>query len=238
MSLKAGRNGALYIAQYDLSGYINKFEPSLARDLIDATCMGASGRARHPALHSDSFNFEGFYDGTGDIKTVMNAARTATANSLCTLSMGSAAADNSLGGEGAWSENYPIDIPVDGLIRVSGTFRFDGPARAGYILSAKGEKTEDGNTAASTDAAATTNGAEAYLHVFACTLSDLIIKVQTDTAANFSSPTDLITFTTVTGATSERKTVTGAVEQYVRVSWAGTWAGPLTATFAVIWARL
>jgi hypothetical protein len=130
-----------------------------------------------------------------------------------------------------------MDIPVDGLIRVAGSFKFEGLARTGIVLHAKATATQDANGTVVTDAAATTAGAEAYLHVFACTATNLVVKVQTDTAAGFSSPTDLITFTAASAATSERKTVTGAVERYVRVSYSATWGGA-SASFAVIWARL
>jgi hypothetical protein len=238
MSLVAGKNGALYLAQYDISGKVNRFEPSLSRPLTDVTCMQASGHAWAPTLHDDSLSFDGFYESDTDIITILNSMRTATAVTLCSLSMGITQGKSAISGEGAWSEDYPIDIPVDDIIRVTGSFKFHGLARAGYVLQAKATQTEDGSCTAVDDGAASSAGAEAYLHVFSCDVPDLVIKVQTDTAADFLSPTDLITFTTVTGATSERKTVTGAVEEFVRVNYAGTWTGAKTASFAVIWARL
>jgi len=237
MSLVAGKNGAFYLAQYDLSGMVNRFEPSLSRGLIDGTCMGASGHQYHPSLHDDSFSFDGFYD-EGDITDAMDTLRTGTSVAVCSLCMGSTAQSKAIAGEGVWVEDYPVQVSVDDLVRATGTFKFQGLAREAYILAAKSERTADGSATYVDDAAASSSGAEAYLHVFSCTVPDLVIKVQTDTAADFASPTDLITFTTVTGETSERKTVTGAVERYVRVNYAGTWTGDKTATFAVIWARL
>lgn len=238
MSLVAGKNGALYLAQYDISGKVNRFEPSLSRPLTDVTCMQDPGHSWAPTLHDDSLAFDGFYDSASGIVTILNAMRNATSNTLCSLSMGVAQGSSAIAGEGVWLETYPIEIAVDNILRTSGSFKFHDLARAGYVLAAKSERTADGSTTAVNDGAASASGAEAYLHVFECDVPDLVIKVQTDTAADFATPTDLITFTTVTGATSERKTVTGAVEQYVRVNYAGTWTGPVTATFAVIWARL
>jgi hypothetical protein len=238
MTLKAGVNGALYLSKYDLSGVVNKFEPSFKRPLIDGTCMGAAGRQSTPGLYEDSFTFDAFYDLPADIGTELTALRTATAVHVCSLCLGTAQGEKAVAGEGAWAEDLPMDIPVDGLIRVAGSFKFEGLARTGIVLHAKATATENGNGAVVTDAAATTAGAEAYLHVFSCTTAtNLVVKVQTDTAAGFSSPTDLITFTAASAATSERKTVTGAVERYVRVSYSATWGGS-SASFAVIWARL
>jgi len=238
MSLVAGKNGALYLAQYDISGKVNRFEPSLSRPLTDVTCMQASGHQFQPTLHEDSLSFDGFYDFDSGIVTILNAMRNSMSNTLCSLSMGVAQGASAIAGEGVWLETYPIEIAVDNVLRVTGSFKFHDIARAGYVLQAKATQTADGSGAAVDDGAASSSGAEAYLHVFSCDVPDLVIKVQTDTGATFDTPTDLITFTTVTGATSERKTATGAVEQYVRVTWAGTWTGPVTATFAVIWARL
>ena len=82
-----------------------------------------------------------------------------------------------------------------------------------------------------------TNGAIGYLQVFACGADDdLIVKIQ-HSNDNFSGDTtDLITFTTATGLTSERKTVTGTIKRYARVLWSGT--PTYSATFAVIFKRL
>jgi hypothetical protein len=238
MTLKAGVNGALYLSKYDLSGVVNKFEPSLSRPLLEGTCMGAAGRQWTPGLYEDSFTIDAFYDLPADIGTELAALRTATAVHVCSLCLGTAQGEKAIAGEGAWAEDLPIDIPVDGLIRVAGSFKFEGLARTGIILHAKAERSANGNGTGVDNTAQTTAGAEAYLHVFSCDVPDLVITVQDDDNANFDSPATPITFTTVTGATSERKTVAGNIQRYARVTWAGTWTGAKTATFAVILARL
>jgi len=238
MTLKAGVNGALYLAQYDLSGTVNRFEPSLSRPLIDGTCMGAAGRQWTPGLHEDSFTFDAFYDLPADIGTELKALRTATTVHICSLCLGTAQSEKAIAGEGAWAEDLPMDIPVDGLIRVAGSFKFENLARTGYILHAKEERSANGNGTGVDDLAQTLVGAEAYLHVFASTLTDLVVTVQDDDNANFTSPATPITFTSASGPTSERKVATGTIQRYVRVTWAGTWTGSKKATFAVIWARL
>ena len=237
MTLKAGVNGAIYLAQYDLSGAANKFTVTPSRALIDGTCFGAGGRTYHPGLHDDSFSMDCFYDFPADIGTELKALRTATTVHVCSLCLGTTQEEKAIAGEGAFLLDMPIDTPVDGLIRVSASFKFQGLMRTGYVLQASAEQTENGSGDIVDDSAASSAGAEAYLHVFSCDVPDLVIKVQTDTLVGFASPTDLITFTTVTGATSERKVVTSDVEEFVRINWSGTWTGSKKATFAVIWAR-
>lgn len=81
--------------------------------------------------------------------------------------------------------------------------------------------------------ASSSNGAVANLHVTAFTGTDAVIKIQD--SANDADWADLITFTTVDGVTSERATVAGSVDRYVRAIVAsGTFS---SVTFAVSFAR-
>uniref|UniRef100_UPI003BB56F59 hypothetical protein n=1 Tax=Thermoanaerobacterium sp. DL9XJH110 TaxID=3386643 RepID=UPI003BB56F59 len=76
----------------------------------------------------------------------------------------------------------------------------------------------DGNGTTVDNAASSSNGAVAHLHVTGFTgLSNAVIKVTHSTDNFSSSDVDLITFSTVSGLTSQRSTVTGTVNRYVRV---------------------
>jgi len=238
MSLKSGRNGQLFLAEYDLSGSANKYEITFSRELIDGTTFTSSGRKYHPVLHRDSFSFDGFYDGAADIHTELEALRTATSTHLCSLVVGISQGDDAISGQVVWLEQYPLEVSVADLLRASCTFVFENVARAGYLLHPKTTRTSDGNGTGNDDGSSSSNGAEAYLHVFSCDVPDLVIKVQHDSDSEFATAADLITFTTVTGATSERKTASGTVNRYIRVTWSGTWTGDKSASFAVIFARL
>ena len=231
----AGSNGRMYIAQYDLSGYTNRFEPAVNRELIDRTTFTSGGRQWHPALHDDSFGFDAFY--TSDVSAILTALGTATSPAVGSLAIGATQGSKAISGEGVWLEEYPLEASVDGLLRYTGTFRFHGACTFGQVLQTKATVSDSDASAGIDNGAATANGCEAFLHVFACDPADLVVKVEMADNADFTGATDLITFTTASGATSERVTATGSVERYVRASYAATWAGG-EATIAVIFARL
>lgn len=236
MSVKAGVNGRVYLAAYDISGRVNRYGISLPREFGECTGMGDTGRKRSPTLHNNSFNLEAYYDvASGNITEIMNTLRSTSA--VASLCFGAAQEDKAIAGYGALQESYDTEIPIDGLVRISSVFRFSDLAVDGYVLQAKATKTSDGNGDGVDDGAQSTDGAEAYLHVFSCGGDDaLIVKVQDDDNDSFTSPNDLITFTTANGATSERATASGTVQRYVRVTWSGT--PTYSASFAVIWCRL
>jgi hypothetical protein len=73
------------------------------------------------------------------------------------------------------------------------------------------------------------------LHVTAFTgFSQAVIKVQSDSSAGMGSPTDRITFATVTGKTSEFASVVGdfSSETHHRVIYDVTGSGSITFTVA------
>lgn len=69
----------------------------------------------------------------------------------------------------------------------------------------------------------------AFLHVTAYSgFSSVAVKVQMDTGSGFGTPTDIITFASVTGVTSERKAATVVGEQFLRVVVTPVGSGSIT----------
>jgi hypothetical protein len=235
MTLKAGKNGRIYLSGYDISGKANRFSIALPREFEDVTGFGESGHKWHPTLHNNSFGFDAFYDAAaGNITEIMNTLR--SASGVACLCLGSAQVDPAIAGHGVFQQDYPIEMPVDGMIKITGDFVFSDMALNGYILQAKSAQTANGTGVVATDPASSTDGCEAFLHVFGCGATDnLAVKVQdsTATAAGFA---DLATFSAANGITSERATATGTVNKYLRVTWtADSYTG---VNFAVIFSRL
>ncbi len=97
----------------------------------------------------------------------------------------------------------------------------------GVLLHDSTAETADGTGTADDNAAASTNGSVANLHVTALSgFTSVVFKVQS--SPDNSVWSDFITFTTVTAATSERKTTTGAVPRYLRAFWDVTGSGSIT----------
>ena len=76
------------------------------------------------------------------------------------------------------------------------------------------------------------SGATGFLHVTQFSGTNATVTIQD--SANDSTFGTLVAFTAATGLTSEKVTVAGTVERYVRINLAGTFT---TITFVVSFAR-
>ena len=98
----------------------------------------------------------------------------------------------------------------------------------GQMLTAgKRTDTEATNGATKDDSASTSAGASSVLHVFSFTGTNVTVTVQDST--NGSSWATLIAHTAADDVTSERKTVSGTVNRYLRVITAGTFSSAVFA---------
>lgn len=127
----------------------------------------------------------------------------------------------------------PLGADINDAVTLSTGKAATGSSGGGIVLHHHNQESSTGNFASVDNGASTANGAIANLHVTEFSGTNATIKV-TD-SANDSTFADLITFTTVTGTTSEHATATGTVERYMRVELTGTFT---TITFTVAAARL
>ena len=241
MTKAAGKSSAIYIAGYDLSGSFNKASPTIGADLADVTGFQESGHRFLKVLNNDGLAFSGFFEaGEGEIDAILESLKT-TECVICALIDGTAIGSIAYCADGQLQDNYQLTSPVDGVCTLEAAFKpgngSQGKLEYGKVLQNKATKSADDQSSGRDDSSSSSDGAVAFLQVFACGADDdLIVKIQDDDNADFSSPNDLITFTTATGITSERKAVTGTVQRYVRVDWGG--AEPWEASFAVVFIRL
>jgi hypothetical protein len=130
-------------------------------------------------------------------------------------------------------DDYGVQGAVNDAVRLNATFRGSNAVRTGVMLHDLEAETTTGNYASVDQAASSPNGGVANLNVTAFSGTNVTIKIQ-DSATN-STWADLITFSTVSGVTSERSTVAGSVDRYVRaIISAGTFT---SCTFSVAFAR-
>src|SRR5690606_42018820 len=92
--------------------------------------------------------------------------------------------------------------------------------------------TEPTDSASVALGAAGSTGAQAYLHVFSVTGTSCTVSIESSSDDDDTDPfTSLIDFPAATGKTSERKTVSGAVDRYLRIATSGTF---VECTFAAV----
>jgi hypothetical protein len=112
--------------------------------------------------------------------------------------------------------NFTVNSGVSDVVSVSGSYNTDGVVGYGVVIDPLTAITADTNGTAVDNGAATSAGGIGQLHVTAFsgfTSNSVVLEHSTD---NISFAT-LGTFTLTTGLTSERITVAGTVNRYVRV---------------------
>lgn len=112
--------------------------------------------------------------------------------------------------------NFTVNSAATDVVSVSGSYNTDGVVGYGVIIDPLTAITVDTNGTSVDNGAATSAGGIAHLHVTAfsgLTSNSVIVEHSTDNSA-WST---LGTFTLATGLTSERITVAGTVNRYLRV---------------------
>lgn len=236
MSRSHGIQTRVIVNAASLSGSVTGWRFDHRRSLqADVTVLTSTGDQFLPGQLSGGLAIGGVFDSAvGDIVSTLDTAAATTDGLLTTMfpetpAVGSFAF---IGAGNVSARDYPA--PVKDAVRVSLEATPNDGVDMGVTLHVLAAETADGNGTGVDNAASSANGGVASLHVTAYTgFTSVLFKVQHST--DNSSWSDLISFTSVTAATWERKTVTGTVNRYVRAFWDVTGSG--SATFAMAFAR-
>jgi len=237
MGIYHGKNTRLYIGGYDISALVLGVTPVQEKELTPyAVCDGGQYH-QMPGLAKDTLSIDGLFDD--DYMAVLNNLRAASTGYQIIIPFGITLGNRALAVDAAWLTKYVQTAVVTDINKMSAELVADDlPWDYCKLLFPKAQKTEDGNHTSIDDGSASAAGLAAYLQVFECGGDDaLVVKIQesSDDGAG-DAWADLITFTTANGITTERKTVSGAVERYLRVAWSGT--PTYQATFVVVYKRI
>lgn len=234
MAFVAGKNTAVLVAEYDLTGFLNQASVSKASQVVKTTVFGLDDETYMAGIEEGSSSAGGLYDGAAAaVDAAFTAALTGGTPLVVTVAWpGYDTIGNACGMLQAYEASYQIRGAVNDAVRINATFTGDKGARFGQIIHPLVQRSTPANYASIDAGASTASGAVAQLHVTEFTGTDATIKVTDSTDdAVFA---DLITFTQVAGITSERGTATGTVNRYARVELTGTFT---TITFAVSFVR-
>jgi hypothetical protein len=141
---------------------------------------------------------------------------------------------------GNLGEYNPLDGAVGDVAGAGLTLPYNWVTARALVAHPLGERTSDGNgTAVALTGPTATQRLYAALHVVAYDgFTNVVFKVQSDDNSGFSSATDRITFSTVTGVTDEFASVSGdlSTETHWRVTWDVTGSGSVSfvAAFGVV----
>ena len=241
-TIMAGKNCRLFVNQFDISGWTNSYGATDDCKDLDCSCFGPAEQSK-PGQARFEMNFAGLYPNAAGIGSMRDAILAAcysgrvaletakviflpgavTAGSLAFHGMGSIRA----GGVKAAGGDL---VRMTAKIKPTGFADLNAHLLGLVTLTAASAGTTNGTTVDAGLARVGAIGSAAHLAAFSWGGgTSLAVKVQH--SSNGSSWSDLITFTTATGVTSERKTTTGDVYRYRRVAY--TTVGTVTAAFVV-----
>lgn len=233
MARSHGKETRVLVNDAHLSGSISGWRFEHRRLLSDDTNLLSSGDQWQPGQLAGSVGVTGMFDAA-TITPVIDTAAAADGTFLVTqFPVTPAVGSLAFISEGnISSRDYPG--AVKDLVRLNITGTPNDGVDMGNTLHVLGAETADANGSSVDNAASSANGAVASFHLTAYTgLTDISVKIQH--APDDSTWADLITFTTATGVTWERKTASGTIDRYLRATWDVTGTG--SATFAVVCAR-
>jgi hypothetical protein len=231
------KSSRVLVATGHLSGSITGYTITHTRAMGETTTLMDEGSRFIPGLLEGSLNLSGLFDSAaGGIHELIDAARQNGTELLVTV-----LPDGLAVGQPAFiatseltSYNAEAAVAETVTIEVEGTP--DDGVDWGVSLHAHAAETATGNGASIDNAASTANGGVASLHVTAATGTSPSMTAKVQHSVDGTVWVDLITFTAATGAASERKTVTGTVNRYVRESRTISGTSP-NFTFAMAFAR-
>lgn len=237
MAFTHGKGAGVLVGEYNLSPYLSSYESSKTLEVAETTTFTATAKTFIPGLLDATLSMGGFFDGAvGAVDEILEAALGAAAPKVVTL-LPAGAAGGTIGDRAqlcvADETTYGASAAPGDAVSITAEFQATGGLWGGVLLHPLTARTAAANYTAVDNAASSANGYVANVHVTAFDGTDVVIKVQHST--DNSSWSDLVTFATVSGVTSERKTATGTVNRYVRaIISSGTFT---SVTFAVAFSR-
>lgn len=239
-----GRNTAVFIDQFDFSGWFREVTSSSEVETAETTTFSTATKPAKTYIAGfvdGTFSLSGMFDGTADaIDEEIQVRLGQEANTLFTIAPSGTTVGNRVFMAQGIPTSYEVASPVSDVVSVSIEAQADGGLRGGVSLNPHTTaRTATGNGTSVDQLASSTSGAVAILHVITVsgTTPSATIKVQHST--DNTTFTDLLTFTAATAATKERLTVASGttINRYVRAQWTISGTTPSFA-FALSWARL
>lgn len=209
----------LWLAQYNLSGYLNQIGHAWSCPPLDNTKFGMNTVSHAASLGRIQTEVAGFFDPTAD--AAING-RIAVEGQPLSVGMETGAE-----GEVAYTHVATVANYQPGPNTVGQMARFDLSAMGrgtpwvrGTIMHAGTETTTDDGTAYQVGAVSASQSMYAAIHVIAWNATSLDVIVESDDNESFTSGTTRISFTQATALTSEWASVAGAItDDWWRVGW-------------------
>lgn len=221
-----------------ISSVVRSVQPTASRDMLEVTTLADTGKAFVPGLVEWQLSVDGVFDnatGAGTVFEQMTSPLTSATTVATSIAPSGFTAGNAVWLIPAKTVTYEVGAQVSNAVEYSLALGAASTPGIGISLVDLAAVTATGNGASQDNAAASTNGFLAQLHVTAVsgTTPNLTAVVQQST--NNSTWTTLGSFTAATAIGSEAITGTGTVNRYLRISWTVTGTTPsFTAQVSIV----
>lgn len=241
MAFEAGFKARFLQGDFALSAWTDSIAAVDMTDMLDVTVHESTGGAKAfiPGQTTGTMAISGVMDVDGSSTALLGQLNTWKGGSDEPQTFGHKgfAFGNELLLANGLETNLTSSATVAGRVNFSVASTNDGVACSnGFSLHDLTAETSSSSSAEHDGSASSAGGILGHLHVTSYSgLTSIAIKIQHATSSG-GSYSDLLTFTSVTGVTSERKTAAGTVNRFLKLVWTVTGTG--SATFAVGFARL
>ena len=248
-----GKGTKVYLDEFDMTPYFNSADVTITNETAEVTSFADSSKAYILGLADGTLSCSGMWTADTDgSDEELHAILGSTSAANITVAEAAGTIGNRATIARCDETNYSISNPVADVSTI--TADFQGTSKSGslgtmtYGITSGFQLTTGssidynalGNLTGVDGTASSTAGGAALLHVPTNSVGGGVttIKIQHDSASDFSSAADLISFTAVAAATktSEMVVCSGTVNRYVRVT-ASTAGSSGSITFMVTFAR-
>ena len=248
-----GKGTKVYLDEFEMTSYFNSADVTITNETAEVTSFADSSKAYILGLADGTLSCSGMWTADTDgSDEELNAILGSTSAANITVAEAAGTIGNRATIARCDETHYSISNPVADVSTI--TADFQGTSKSGslgtmtYGITSGFQLTTGssidynalGNLTGVDGTASSTAGGAALLHVPTNSVGGGVttIKIQHDSASDFSSAADLISFTAVAAApkTSEMVVCSGTVNRYVRVT-ASTAGSSGSITFMVTFAR-
>ncbi len=228
MVIRHGRNLGIYVNGVDISGDLNEINPVSEMDMAEVATFGAVNHQSYAGLAKDSGTIQAIYNST-EATVFQNLVQSASGYAMMIPFAPTTAGSPVYCTNAINLKNNAMKSVVTDINRATVSFEtVNYPFEAGKLLFPKATS----STAATIvdNSTSTPIGGAGYLQVFNV-ITTLGVRILTSSTGAFAGEqTTTCSFTTASGAETQRVAVTGTIERYATL--ALTVAG-LYPTFAV-----
>jgi|TARA_R110000824_G_scaffold77787_2_gene196625 hypothetical protein len=208
------------VSGYSLAGTMTQMTVKKMGATENTDALGDSWQEATPTgrLSGELYQTGWFDDASKSSVDALVVNPGTTSRVVCVAPAGGTKGKAFTGFEGAYSSEVERLIEKEGLHKLNCTYKVSGAIEEGEIVEALTAQTATGNSASLDNSASSASGGSGYIQVTAESGTSPTMAVKIQHSADDSSFADLITFTTASTVSAERKTVDGTVNRYLRVN--------------------